>query len=344
MLHNLSLPGADRSVSRYRSVRLAHGMATTTRCLQFLVVTLMILCNDKTVAGDVIGGRGGRGSTDCPAVKNGTWTIHAPAGFPTARHLPPLRATWKHLEQHLQTAEGMLEQVKRHLAMGSPDMWIDCSAIFHWSNETARSGVYSIRLAGANRTVPVYCRMEGGQGWTVLMRRQDGSVDFYRTWEEYKVGFGNLSTEFWLGNDNIHLLTNQARYGLRVDLETFDGESSYAQYRSFSVLDEASKYKLSLGRGFSGTARNALRFSNNMTFATWDNDAATATAFRFRSAGWLSNSYFPNLNGVYYTPQTVPTKTKWPLDTIRWYLRLDDEGNIYPLLKFVELRVAPEVT
>ncbi|XP_078658341.1 fibrinogen-like protein A [Branchiostoma floridae x Branchiostoma belcheri] len=321
----------------------------TTRCLQFLCVTLMILCNDKTVAGDVIGGRGGRGSTNCPAILVNTidcpcrtWTFHAPAGFPTARHLSQLRATWKHLEQQLQTAEEMLEQVKRHL--GSPDMWIDCSAIFHSSNGTDRSGVYTIRLAGANRSVPVYCRMEGGQGWTVLMRRQDGSVDFYRTWEEYKVGFGNLSTEFWLGNDNIHLLTNQARYGLRVDLETFDGESSYAQYRSFSIQDEASKYRLTLGRWLNGTARDALRVSNNFAFATWDNDTATKTAFRFRSAGWMYNTYFPNLHGVYYTPQTVPTNTKLPLDTIRWYIRIDDKGNIYPLLKFVELRVAPEVT
>ncbi|XP_078685638.1 fibrinogen-like protein A [Branchiostoma floridae x Branchiostoma belcheri] len=307
----------------------------TTRCLQFLCVTLMILCKDKTVAGDVIGGRGGRGSTDCPAVKNGTWTFRAPVGFP--------QTTWEHLEQHLQTDEERLEQVKRRL--DPPEMWIDCSAIFHWSNRVARSGVYTIRLAGANRTVPVYCRMEGGQGWTVLMRRQDGSVDFYRTWEEYKVGFGNLSKEFWLGNDNIHLLTNQARYGLRVDLETFDGESSYAQYRSFSVLDEASKYKLSLGSGFSGTARNALLFRNNKAFATWDSDTATKKALKFRSAGWLSkNALFPNLNGVYYTPQTVPTQNRFLRDAIRWYVRRDKGRKSYPLLKFVELRVAPELT
>ncbi|KAI8520043.1 hypothetical protein Bbelb_033000 [Branchiostoma belcheri] len=289
----------------------------TTRCLQVLCVTLMILCNDKTVTGDIIGGKGGRGSTDCPAVKSRTWTFLAPAGFSTARHLPQLRATWKHLEQ--------------------PDMWIDCSAIFNLSNGTAKSGVYTIRLAGANRSVPVYCRMEGGQGWTVLMRRQDGSVDFYRTWEEYK---------FWLGNDNIHLLTNQARYGLRVDLETFDGESSYAQYRSFSIQDEASKYRLTLGRWLNGTAQDALRFSNNLAFATWDNDTGAGTAVRFRSAGWIFMAYVPNLHGVYYTPQTVPTKTKWPLalHTIRWSLRIDERGKMYPLLKFVELRVAPEVT
>ena len=30
---------------------------------------------------------------------------------------------------------------------------------------------------------------------------------FYRGWNDYKSGFGQLTAEFWLGNDKIHRLT-----------------------------------------------------------------------------------------------------------------------------------------
>ena len=77
----------------------------------------------------------------------------------------------------------------------------------------------------------------------MFQKRLDGSVDFYRGWDDYKRGFGNLNGEFWLGLDKIHRLT-KGRSKLRVDLEDFDNQTAYAEYDSFGVGDEQSKYKL----------------------------------------------------------------------------------------------------
>ena len=99
----------------------------------------------------------------------------------------------------------------------------------------------------------VYCdQTTAGGGWTVLQKRLDGSVDFYRGWDEYKNGFGDLNGEFWLGLDKIHRLTKQTQNKLRVDLEDFEGNTAYAEYDNFVVADEASDYTLSQLGKYSG--------------------------------------------------------------------------------------------
>ena len=91
-----------------------------------------------------------------------------------------------------------------------------------------------------------------GGGWTVFQKRQDGSVDFFRGWADYKRGFGNLTGEFWLGLDKINRLTVSSSNKLRVDLEDFKTETAFVEYSSFLVSDEDKKYKLSLGT-YNGT-------------------------------------------------------------------------------------------
>ncbi|VDI03420.1 Hypothetical predicted protein, partial [Mytilus galloprovincialis] len=59
-------------------------------------------------------------------------------------------------------------------------------------------GVYTIYPNGNNQAVQVYCVVRHGFKWTVIQRRANGSVDFYRTWNEYKHGFGSAYGEYWL--------------------------------------------------------------------------------------------------------------------------------------------------
>ena len=43
----------------------------------------------------------------------------------------------------------------------------------------------------------------------VFQRRFDSSVDFYRKWNDYELGFESVDGEFWLGLIKIHKLPNQ---------------------------------------------------------------------------------------------------------------------------------------
>ena len=113
------------------------------------------------------------------------------------------------------------------------------------------SGLYKIDPDGLGE-FEVFCDQKtAGGGWTVFQRRQDGSVDFFRGWNDYKRGFGNLNGEFWLGLDKIHRLTAGKNKKLRVDLEATAGTILLAEYSSFAVANEKAKYRLTVG-GYSG--------------------------------------------------------------------------------------------
>ncbi|XP_062855221.1 fibrinogen-like 2a [Trichomycterus rosablanca] len=172
-----------------------------------------------------------------------------------------------------------------------------------------KNGVYKITPSPKNGTFEVFCDMESNAGgWTVVQRRMDGSVNFNRTWAEYKKGFGDVSGEFWLGNDHIHLLTRARDMMLRIELEDLDGVCEYAKYEQFYVANEFLKYRLSIS-GYSGTAGNALLIKDNYnhdqkSFTTWDRDNdfyIPGNCGSYYGSGWWFNACMSaNLNGKYY--------------------------------------------
>ena len=99
-----------------------------------------------------------------------------------------------------------------------------------------------------SEVIEVFCdQATAGGGWLVFQKRLDGSVDFYRGWAKYKRGFGSLTGEFWLGLDKVHHLTSSGQYKLRVDVEDFAGNITYAEFDFFKVSSEGEKYKLNVG-------------------------------------------------------------------------------------------------
>ncbi|PIK59895.1 fibrinogen-like protein A [Apostichopus japonicus] len=87
----------------------------------------------------------------------------------------------------------------------------------------------------------------------IIQRRFDGTINFNRSWEDYQLGFGFLSSELWIGNKRLSYLTSQKRYQLRIDLTTTDGSSFYVTYDTFRISDDFSNYKLVKAEITSGT-------------------------------------------------------------------------------------------
>ena len=140
-----------------------------------------------------------------------------------------------------------------------------------------------------------------GGGWTVFHKRFNGFVGFYRGWDEYKNGFGDVRGEFWLGNEKIHQLT-EIPSQLRVEIKTKSDGNKYDKYSNFTVTNEASNYTLFVGFN-SGTANDRLAYHNGMAFTTKDRDndedGAGNCAVSQKGAWWYKNCYESNLNSNY---------------------------------------------
>uniref|UniRef100_A0A3Q3W6Y3 Fibrinogen C-terminal domain-containing protein n=1 Tax=Mola mola TaxID=94237 RepID=A0A3Q3W6Y3_MOLML len=168
----------------------------------------------------------------------------------------------------------------------------DCSHVSELDGSRP-SGVYTIYPIGATSAVRVYCDMDSQGGrWTVFQRRMDGSLNFYRPWNQYKMGFGNAAGEYWLGLENIHQLTHNWTSELLVTMEDFEGHQVFAGYSSFSVGTEADGYVLSVS-GFSEGGAGAYELYCDQDI--WSGNCAR----KFLGAFWYSNCHSTNPNGVY---------------------------------------------
>lgn len=175
------------------------------------------------------------------------------------------------------------------------------------------SGLYRLICDSCPTAKRVYCEMGSfGGGWIVIQQRLDGSVNFTRNWQEYREGFGTVgkSTEFWLGLELIHEITNRGSYELAIELKDEDGEYGYARYADFKIAEEEEKYRLShLGR-YSGTIGDKLSYHKDMKFTTFDQDndernMENCSQIWYSNGGWwYKNCARGALNGAYTENQS----------------------------------------
>ncbi|XP_037089897.1 angiopoietin-4-like [Pollicipes pollicipes] len=198
--------------------------------------------------------------------------------------------------------------INSSLEMAASEQWrpTDCSDVYR---QSTRSGLFTIYPNACSRghQMQVFCDMETtGGGWTVVQRRGQfadrSSLDFYQDWATYKWGFGNISEEFYLGNELIHLLTASNDFVLRVELEDFSGDRRYAEYQHFSIDREDNQYRLNVGK-YSGNAGDAMTYHNGFGFTTKDREhdswPGKNCATHYRGGWWFASCHRANLNGVY---------------------------------------------
>ncbi|XP_067877371.1 angiopoietin-related protein 6 isoform X2 [Heterodontus francisci] len=229
----------------------------------------------------------------------------------------------KRTEQPPPTTVPMMTTTK------TPGPWKDCLHVLedgHGSN-----GIYLVKPKTVNRLMQVWCEQQDPGGWTVIQRRQDGSVNFFRTWENYKQGFGNIDGEYWLGLENIYWLTNQDNYKLLILMDDWQGRRVFAEYDNFRVEAEADFYRLRLGH-YRGNAGDSLSWHNGKQFTTLDRDRDLyiGNCAHYQKGGWwYYTCAHSNLNGVWYKGGHYRSKYQ---DGVYW---AEFRGGAYSLKRVV---------
>lgn len=205
----------------------------------------------------------------------------------------------------------------------------DCKGILTSGN--TKSGKYLAWVDGFT-SVPVFCDMETeGGGWTLIQRRLKDDISFDRGWTEYKQGFGDLDGSFWLGLENIHILTKNGPK-LRIDLEDFTDDRVYAEYSLFRLGTSDQNYKIHI-EGFSGNATDSLSYHDDMPFSTKgrdnDNHDSKHCAEYYSGGWWYRGCHKSNLNGIY------PTDSQNHPEAISWYFF---RGR-YGFIKTTEMKI-----
>ncbi|KAM4834143.1 fibrinogen alpha chain [Thomomys bottae] len=234
--------------------------------------------------------------------------------------------------------------------------FLDCDDALHTHPSGTQSGIFHIKLPGSSKNFSVYCDQETGVGgWLLIQQRMDGSLNFNRTWQDYKRGFGSPNDkgqgEFWLGNDFLHALTRGGAV-LRVELEDWAGEQAYAEYH-FRVGSEAESYALQVS-SYRGTAGDALaegskedgaEFTSHhgMPFSTFDRDAdrwEESCAEDYGGGWWYNSCQAANLNGIYYPGGTYDPRDNSPYEVENGVVWIPFRGADYSL-KAVRMKIRP---
>ncbi|CAF2059405.1 unnamed protein product [Rotaria magnacalcarata] len=144
----------------------------------------------------------------------------------------------------------------------------------------------------------IFCQTDEQPQWLVIQNRQTSFVDFNRTWIEYRRGFGNAlnQTDFWIGNENLHWLTNSYSCRLKIELTDWYNETRRAIYEIFHIANQKDGYRIQIS-GYHGDMEGTKKLDSfsrwhyNARFSTHDHYATSTNCPKSHGGGgWWYHS------------------------------------------------------
>ena len=142
------------------------------------------------------------------------------------------------------------------------------------------------------------CKLEkakSGDECLTFMIRQNRSISFYHSYHSFIRGFGNLTSDFWLGLTYLYLLTgvsSSAKYHLRIEVNSTTGETGWADYANVRISKYMHVYKINVGgkRRAGGGGRGGgldICFLDRSYFSTYDIGVLGSHCVKELGAGWF---------------------------------------------------------
>ncbi|XP_048020227.1 angiopoietin-related protein 3-like [Megalobrama amblycephala] len=185
----------------------------------------------------------------------------------------------------------------------------DCGEVF--SRGQKFSSLYAIKPY-ESETFLVNCEFTEEGVFTVIQRRHDGSVDFDQSWEKYEDGFGDFSSEFWLGLKKIYAIARQGHSLLHVQIEDWRKEKHFMAYQ-YILEDAASNYTIHL-KLQSAESSSAVDELTGFRFSTKDHNDGNHDpncAQDYTGGWWFSICGDINLNGKCIQSRPRKKGTHW---------------------------------
>ena len=162
----------------------------------------------------------------------------------------------------------------------------ECLDIF--KRGVSQDGVYKI-YPNSTEGIQVYCEMGKG-GWTRIMNRIDNGTAFDRSWNDFKIGFGDINDNHWLGFNSISRILSIGKIMVRFEFMSQASPLDFFEFDQIMIASESLKYKLTLGTLGNHNIMVDFGYHNGTVFSTRDNDFHSC-AWSYKSGWWFNGCH-----------------------------------------------------